>query len=323
MSLLAGFAALVLLKGPPAIGDSIPSFQLQSSVGTVTYKHRNVTVLTFCAFWCDTWKQQLPRIRETQNSLAGMPVDFMTISVDGRWSELGRRAAVGTSLSDNGGVLTKKLGVDRVPYTLLLDQAGKLRWVSYGVLRSSELTSKVRQVLNGGSDGGDIYLTFDDFPANRLNDELLDVLRAKKVPATFFCICSKLDDKKLVTSRAVREGHELEVHAWKHDEPSTDLDLCRRALRGFGVKPSLFRKAGAEGIATFTGSKLGFRTVDPYDFKRPSPAELERRTLYGVRADSVIQLHAGVQETIDALPRIIDSLRGRGFTFKLVRSETD
>lgn len=318
---LLSLAAAALLNGPPAFGDVIPSFTLQGQGRAVAYRPLRVTVLTFCAFWCDTWKDQLPRVAESKRTLTGLPVDFMTISVDGRWSERGRSAAVGQALSDSGGTLTERLGIDRVPYTLLVDERGVVRWVAYGVLRSDELTRQVRKTLQGTVAGGTVYLTFDDFPADKLNDELLDVLRAKRVPATFFCICSKLASHKAETSRAVREGHDLEVHAWSHEEQATDWNRCAAALNVFGVQPIWLRRSGTEDIESRGGAKLSIRKVDPYDFKRPSVGELTRRILYSVRDQNVIQLHAGVQPTIQALPGIIDNLRSRGYRFELLPSK--
>lgn len=302
---------------PPVVGDRLAPFTLATRLGQpFDWKPRRATVICLCAFWCDTWKDQLPRIREAQDALKGMPIDFLTVSVDGRWSERGKSAAVGVNLSDLGNRWCSSIGIDRVPYTLLLDKDGVVRWTSYGVLRSQDLEGAARSALNGSALGGTVYLTFDDFPAPKGNDELLDVLRAQGVTATFFCVCSRLDTHAVAVRRAVAEGHRLEIHAWIHDEAQTDLDRCRTALRRFGGDGSLFRPHGSEFILNAkTMERLKFPVVDPYDFQRPGKDELVRRISGVVRPGSVIQLHAGAEGTVAALPSIIAKLRQRGFTF--------
>ncbi|HWA82715.1 MAG TPA: polysaccharide deacetylase family protein [Fimbriimonadaceae bacterium] len=303
---------------PPVVGDRIAPFTLATREGRpFEWKPKRATVICFCAFWCDTWKDQLPRVREAEEALRGLPVDFLTVSVDGRWSERGKQAAVGADLSDQGNRWCSSIGIDRVPYTLLLDKEGVVRWASYGVLRSLDLVGAARQALAGKGSGGAVYLTFDDFPAPKGNDELLDVLRAQRVPATFFCVCSRLDAYSDAVRRAVAEGHRLEIHAWIHDEPRTDLAKCQAALRRFGGDGSLFRPHGSEYVLdASTMARLSFPVVDPYDFQRPGKDELIRRISGSVRPGAVIQLHAGAQETVAALPDIIAKLRQRGFVFE-------
>jgi peptidoglycan/xylan/chitin deacetylase (PgdA/CDA1 family) len=176
--------------------------------------------------------------------------------------------------------------------------------------------------LGSGPEGGSIYLTFDDFPAERSNDQLLDQLRRLGVKATFFCICSKLTRFEEVTHRAISEGHELEIHGWEHDR-SGNISASIAELKQFGYSPSFSRPPGTSDISTLTGERLAIRNIDPYDYKRPSKEEILRRALYGIRpGKNVIQLHAGVQVTVDALPALVSSLKARGYRFELLRSHT-
>jgi len=310
------------LDGPPVIGNTIQPFTIETRDGhPFSWLPKRTTVICFCASWCDTWKDQLPRVGEVRKEMAGLPVDFLTVSVDGRWSERGRQAAVGTSLSDPGNRWCSSIGIDRIPYTLLLNSKGVIAWASSGVIRSQDLSQAVRACLGGDTDSGTVYLTFDDFPALKGNEKLLDVLRAEKVPATIFCICSRLDQYADVIERAVREGNELEIHAWVHEEPSTDIARCREALKGYGGDGSLFRPHGSEFVLDAeTMKRLDLPVDDPYDFQRPGTDELLRRICGQARPGSVIQLHAGSEETIDALPEIIAKLRQRGLRFGLLET---
>src|SRR5688572_22094498 len=104
LSFIAGSAVAA-----PAPGDAIKPFTLTAQDGKpYGWKPGRTTVITCCAFWCDTWKTQLPRVKEAYQSLRGMPVDFLTVSVDGRWSEMGKTSAAGKMVSDPGGRWTSK-----------------------------------------------------------------------------------------------------------------------------------------------------------------------------------------------------------------------
>lgn len=308
------------LRAAPGPGDHLRPFVLRTlSNRPFEWKPGRATVITCCAFWCDTWKTQLPRVVEASQATRGLPVDFLTVSVDGRWTEKGQSASAGTMLSDPGGRWTGENNIDRVPYTFVVSADGSVSFASFGTLRSQELISKIRTTLNGVSSGGMVYLTFDDFPAKSGNEELLDVLRAEQVPATFFCICKKASSFTSTLKRALREGNALQIHSWEHDALNPSLDRCVSALSSLGADPTLYRPPGSEQIRRLNGPSLSNRVVDPYDFSRPGARELARRIALQVRPGSVIQLHAGVEETRDILPEIIASLRKRGYTFGVLK----
>ncbi len=63
------------------------------------------------------------------------------------------------------------------------------------------------------------YLTFDDGPST-VTAQLLDVLKEKKVPATFFVVgvCGQLEqkDRDILWKRMVDEGHTIGLHVYEH-----------------------------------------------------------------------------------------------------------
>lgn len=320
MTALLAFAVL----SAPVPGDRLAPFELRTMDDRpYVWRPGRTTVLSFCAFWCDTWKDQLPRVREVSNITAGLPVEYATISVDGRWTERAKSAAAGLMLADPGGLWSHSIGIDRVPYTLVIAPSGKVVWAAYGTVRKNGLADAVRSsVAERTSTSGKIYLTFDDFPAERLSDELLDVLRAEGVKATLFCIGSKAQAATDLLRRAVREGHTLAIHSWAHDGERPELDRCVAAIQAAGgTTPDLYRPPGSEKVMTLKGDALSFPVDDPYDYTRPGADELVRRVLLAARPNAVIQLHAGVDDTLKALPKILHSLRGRGFAFGKLDAE--
>jgi peptidoglycan/xylan/chitin deacetylase (PgdA/CDA1 family) len=250
----------------------------------------------------------------------GLKVDLLAVSVDGRWAELGANSGLAlTRLKDNGGFWSHAIGIDSVPFTMVVDSAGNIRWTQRGVGRSDEMAAQIRSALESRT-AGTIYLTFDDFP-KPYSFELLDLLRAQHVPATFFCVCDRAAENAALLKKAVEEGNALEIHAWNHDEKNPPVAQCAAALlEASGEEPTLYRAPGTETVRRLNGQALGGRVVDPYDYKRPGKRELMRRVLSLLCPGCIIQLHAGVIETMDALPDIIAAARKQGYEFALLKS---
>lgn len=308
--------------GPPLPGARIEPFSMAVEGGAVRqWRPGSPTVITVCAFWCDTWKTQLPRIAEARKAFEPLGVAFLTISIDGRLSARAP-AEARPVLEDRGSRWCGALGIRQVPFTLAIDGGGVVRWVSAGTLRRETLFAGIGKALQGGGDsGGVVYLAFDDYPAARLNDELLDKLRALDAPATFFCIGENARLRPDAVRRAFREGHSIQMHGWVHDAGNPELEKCAALLKGLtGEAPGLYRPPGSEKVQRLGGHSLALPTVDPYDYRQPGRDELIWRVVQQARPGCVIQLHAGVQGTLDALPQLVGRLRERGFTFEPLRA---
>ena len=66
-----------------------------------------------------------------------------------------------------------------------------------------------------------ISLTFDDGPDLKWTPELLDLLSAEKVPATFFATGTMIARNPEIFQREVREGHAVANHSLTHVDVST------------------------------------------------------------------------------------------------------
>ena len=313
-------AACLMGLGPPAPGDSLEPFELrQLGSSQFTWQPGRVTVLTVVAYWCDTWKTQFKRLDTVSRSLKGLPVDQIAVSIDGRWTDLSRDGKWGVQLEDKGRTWTGPLGIDRVPYTFVVDASGTIRYAVFGIVRSEEVIRAAREAVALPAEKGTVALTFDDFPQPG-DKELLDVLSQEDVPATFFCIGSRVAGAQELVRRAAYEGHSLEVHSWAHSAAKPELERCANGLAELvGVRPRLYRAPGSRQVLDFGFKPVGPLAVAPFDFQRPSALEISRRTLLQVRPGCVVQLHSGVQETVEALPTIIGNLKRRGYTFVTLR----
>lgn len=188
-----------------------------------------------------------------------------------------------------------------------------------------------------------VALTFDDGPNPVDTPRLLDLLREKNVKATFFVIGKRAEQYPEIVRRAWDEGHLIANHTWSHQllfcflmprSLRAEIELGTESIRRIcGFRPRSFRspvglrhpllgpylkKAGLEYVS------WSIRTCDTF-IKNPSI--LSRRILRGVTGGEIILLHdhlpSGANAMLDALPGVIDELRGRGLKFVLAGSRED
>jgi peptidoglycan/xylan/chitin deacetylase (PgdA/CDA1 family) len=184
-------------------------------------------------------------------------------------------------------------------------------------------------VTNGSRERKLVALTFDDGPSE-YTDDFLRVLREKGVRGTFFEIGQEMPGREEVMRRILAEGHELGDHTMNHVEfPGYDQIAGAAArIRAYThFKPCLFRPPGGgvnADVVTTAGS-LGMRTinwdVDPRDWSLPGSGAIYSEIVSHARNGSIVLMHDGGGprgETLAALPRIIDTLRARGFGFATV-----
>ncbi len=316
MASCAGFAVVAIAATQaPVPGDQLAPFSLPDDAGTVhSWRPGKPAVVCVIAYWCSTWKTQFQRLAEARRLMSGFAVDFLLISTDGRWSELGKAAPPGLRLVDRGAQWSAPLGIDRVPYTFVVDEQGQIQWSKFGVVRSLDVANALR---NPNAERGDVYLTFDDFPAQKGNLELLDLLRRAQVPATFFCIGQNVQQHPEIVRRAADQGHELQVHSWAHDAVNPRLSECSALLhRLTGQTPTLYRPPGKQELYTLQGQLRKAYTIEPYDYRRPNSNEIYRRIMLNLKSGAIIQLHVGVDETVQLLPKLIAEIRRRGYRLR-------
>ena len=193
---------------------------------------------------------------------------------------------------------------------------------------------------------GLVALTFDDGPDPNFTTPILDILRAKHVPATFFVIGENALPERGLIRRELAEGHEVGNHTYTHPnlgeasarQTRLELNANQRLFEAFtGRSMKLFRApyfgdaepTTADEIDPVTVAQaLGYLTVglhvDPNDWRRPGVNAIIQTAIDGVegatteRSGNVILLHDGGgdrSQTIAALPLLIDELRARGYRF--------
>ena len=162
--------------------------------------------------------------------------------------------------------------------------------------------------------------------------DLLEVLKEEKVKATFF-ISGKFAKKfpQLVSSIA-DNGHEIGNHGYSHPHPDklnleqnkkeiTDTEQIFQDLQINSAK--IFAPPyGEHGKSVLLAAdSLGYKTImwtlDTIDWQDPTPEVLLNRILPKADHGSLILMHPK-SCTLQALPRLINSLREQDFQFKKV-----
>lgn len=184
-------------------------------------------------------------------------------------------------------------------------------------------------VTNGPRQRKTVALTFDDGPSD-YTDDFLAVLREKSVRATFFEVGQAMPGREEAMRRILAAGSEVGDHTMDHVEYPGYGQIAAAAARIEAYthfQPCLFRPPGGAvdsgGIAT--AGSLGMRTVtwdvDPRDWSLPGTEAIYSEVVGHVQPGSIVLMHDGGGprgETLAALPRIIDSLRARGYRFATV-----
>ena len=197
----------------------------------------------------------------------------------------------------------------------------------------------------GKADPKAVALTFDDGPDPAWTPQLLKILNAGHIPATFFVIGLNVQQHPDLLRQIVAGGHEIGSHSFTHPNlslvSSTQVELelgaTQRLIQSvLGRGTLLFRPPFAEDVEPATpeqartlqqASDLGYTTVgmgvDPEDWAKPGAARIAQSVLAQVQAASgqVVLLHdsgGDRSQTVAALPRIISELRGRGYHFVTV-----
>jgi peptidoglycan/xylan/chitin deacetylase (PgdA/CDA1 family) len=174
-----------------------------------------------------------------------------------------------------------------------------------------------------------VALTFDDGPSE-YTDRYLDVLREKDVPATFFEVGQEMPGREATMRRILAEGDEIGDHTENHVELPGYAQIATAAERikaYTGFQPCLFRPPGGAENSTViaTAGSLGMKTiiwdVDPRDWSLPGTSEIYSNIVANAKPGAIILMHDGGgprDETLAALPDIIDTLRARGYGFETV-----
>lgn len=198
-----------------------------------------------------------------------------------------------------------------------------------------ELLNKYGGIFIGDTTKKELYLTFDNGYENGFTAQVLDVLKEKKVPATFFVTGHYLKTEEELIKRMVKEGHIVGNHSWHH--PSlAKVDDKRLEEELEKVKEEFAKITGIKEMnylrpprGTFSekslalSEKLGYTNVfwsmayKDWEIDKQKGADYAYdQIMKRIHPGAIMLLHSVSQDNAEALGRVIDDCRKAGYTFK-------
>ena len=181
-----------------------------------------------------------------------------------------------------------------------------------------------------------VALTFDDGPNPPFTEELLKILDRHEVSATFFFSGKNIKMHRNTALKVVNAGHEIANHGFSHQSfwrlsPQAVVDEITRTdalIASLGVphssapiRPPFGSYSPQFTLALWRLNRIGAGfslQPSPPDYYRSDPEMMERSLLADIESGDIVLLHDGEgirTETLDAVNRLITSLKQRGFNF--------
>ena len=173
-----------------------------------------------------------------------------------------------------------------------------------------------------------VALTFDDGPSY-YTEGLLDTLKEYNVKATFFVLGTQVRIQSETVARMFREGHEIGNHTWDHPNLTTISDeqiqeqlrlTDELIIQVIGeTTPFLRPPYGAynDRVLAASGLPIIFWSIDPLDWRDRDAATVAAR-IVDSPPGAIILSHDIHKSTVEAVPAIIEALKGRGIQFVTV-----
>jgi peptidoglycan/xylan/chitin deacetylase (PgdA/CDA1 family) len=182
---------------------------------------------------------------------------------------------------------------------------------------------------------GEVVLTFDDGPIPQNSYQVLDILAAQCVKATFFLVGRQAQANPEGVRKLLDAGHTVATHTQNHPYAMQQLPLDRAkaevdggiasvtaalgersaAISPFFRIPGLSRNDGIEEYAKEKGLQVWSADFLADDWRHISSArvyDLAMKRL-AAKGKGILLLHDIQPRTVAALPRILNDLKARGY----------
>ena len=202
---------------------------------------------------------------------------------------------------------------------------------------SKEALRRYDAVYLGDETQKKIYLTFDAGYENGCTGKILDILKEKKVTATFYVTLDYVKSSPELVSRMINEGHEVGNHSCTHPSlPDISDDMVFEEIHGLetyisdnfgGYKTVTMRPPRGEfSVRTLRIAKnMGYDTVlwsfaynDWNTDAQPDRDTAYRRITSATHNGAVYLLHAVSETNTAILPDVIDYWLDNGYTVKSI-----
>ena len=180
-----------------------------------------------------------------------------------------------------------------------------------------------------------LYLTFDAGYENGCTAQILDVLKAHRVPAAFFLVGNYLERNPELVQRMVDEGHTVGNHTWSHPDMSkiADKDAFAREL---GKVEEKYKEITGQELERYyrppqgiyseenlkLARELGYKTVfwslayvDWNNDAQPTPEQAFSKLIPRVHNGAVVLLHSTSKTNAAILDELLTKWENLGYSF--------
>jgi len=186
-------------------------------------------------------------------------------------------------------------------------------------------------ISHGPRDKANVALTFHANGDTAHTKKLLEILKAHSTPVTVFAVGTWIKANPGMLKSILDAGHDIGNHTYSHTQMKTvsakrvdsEIRLCAEELkREIGNHGSFFRPSGTQNSTALirkTATKYGYRQcisyeVDSLDYQDVSTAKVISAVMSNVKNGSIVSMHFGHQNTIDAMPKLLEQLKAKGLT---------
>lgn len=182
---------------------------------------------------------------------------------------------------------------------------------------------------------GEVVLTFDDGPIPKNTYQVLDILAAQCVQATFFLVGNQAKANPEGVRKVLAAGHTVATHTLSHpsgmhriplDRAKAEIDGGIAAVTGalgdqsaalspFFRIPGLARNDGIEEHTRSKGLQVWSADFPADDWRHVSPARVHDLAMQRLKANGkgILLLHDIQARTVAALPKILQDLKAGGY----------
>lgn len=179
-----------------------------------------------------------------------------------------------------------------------------------------------------------IYLTFDQGYENGYTEKILDILKKKKVKATFFILQDYAERNPELVKRMIDEGHTVGNHSVSHPSlPKISIDEAKQEIMGlhnyvkekFGYEMTEFRPPRGEFSERILQlvNECGYKTVmwsfayeDWNVDNQPDEKEALKKVTDAKHDGAIYLLHSVSKTNTNILGDFIDCMKKDGYSFK-------
>ena len=178
-----------------------------------------------------------------------------------------------------------------------------------------------------------IAVTFDAAWSAEDTDEIIGILKKHNAKATFFAVGDWVKKNPEAVKKLYNAGHEIGNHSDTHpsfsqinrEEIKSEILNCNKKIeRITGVEPKLVRAPSGDydnksiEVTESLDMKMIQWDVDSLDWKKLSVDEMYGRVVSKTQKGSILLFHNGVENTPEALDKILEKLEKDGYKFVTV-----